>query len=131
MLFLPYQDAETVKTAVGPLSTMLQGKLKEKGFAVGKVSVNVGTSYSAVGEALSAGSADAGFVSGATYVLFDKEIDVLPHERCGRDQDNKTHKIWKRRGAGKSLTIGLSQHYRSVLVTGPSSKGKALLGKVK
>ena len=51
----PYQDAETVKTAVGPLSTMLQGKLKEKGFAVGKVSVSVGTSYSAVGEALSAG----------------------------------------------------------------------------
>ena len=28
----PYQDAETVKTAVGPLSAMLQGKLKEKGF---------------------------------------------------------------------------------------------------
>ena len=43
----PYQDAETVKTAVGPLSAMLQGKLKEKGFAVGKVSVSVGTSYSA------------------------------------------------------------------------------------
>ena len=35
----PYQDAETVKTAVGPLSTMLQGKLKEKGFTV--VTVNV------------------------------------------------------------------------------------------
>ncbi|MBP5737103.1 MAG: PhnD/SsuA/transferrin family substrate-binding protein [Acidaminococcaceae bacterium] len=62
----PYQDAETVKTAVGPLSAMLQGKLKEKGFSVGKVSISVGTSYSAVGEALSAGSADAGFVSGAT-----------------------------------------------------------------
>ncbi|MBR6818051.1 MAG: PhnD/SsuA/transferrin family substrate-binding protein, partial [Acidaminococcaceae bacterium] len=59
----PYQDAETVKTAVDPLSKMLQGKLKEKGFTVGKVSVSVGTSYSAVGEALSAGSADAGFVS--------------------------------------------------------------------
>ena len=59
----PYQDAETVKTEVRPLSTMLQTRLKEKGFAVGKVSISVGTSYSAVGEALSAGSADAGFVS--------------------------------------------------------------------
>ena len=118
----PYQDAETVKTAVGPLSTMLQGKLKEKGFAVGKVSVNVGTSYSAVGEALSAGSADAGFVSGATYVLFDKEIDVLLTAlRQGISKDTTDVKVWNE-GEPEKFNDKLVQHYRSVLVTGPSAK---------
>ena len=124
----PYQDAETVKTAVGPLSTMLQGKLKEKGFAVSKVSVSVGTSYSAVGEALSAGSADAGFVSGATYVLFDKEIDVLLTAlRQGISKDTTDVKIWNE-GEPEKFNDKLVQHYRSVLVTGPSAKGKAFLG---
>lgn len=127
----PYQDAETVKTAVGPLSAMLQRKLKEKGFAVGKVSVNVGTSYSAVGEALSAGSADAGFVSGATYVLFDKEIDVLLTAlRQGISKDTTDVKIWNE-GEPEKFNDKLVQHYRSVLVTGPSAKGKDLLEKVK
>jgi phosphonate transport system substrate-binding protein len=127
----PYQDAETVKTAVGPLSTMLQAKLKEKGFAVGKVSLSVGTSYSAVGEALSAGSADAGFVSGATYVLFDKEIDLLLTAlRQGISKDTTDLKVWNNDEPEK-FTDNLVQHYRSALVVGHSSKGKALLEKVR
>ena len=127
----PYQDAETVKTAVGPLSSMLQTKLKEKGFTVSKVSVSVGTSYSAVGEALSAGSADMGFVSGATYVLFDKEIDILLTAlRQGISKDTTELTVWNNAEPEK-FTGNLVQHYRSVLITGPSPKGKALLEKVK
>ncbi len=39
--------------------------------------MSVGTSYTAVGEALSAGSADIGFISGGNYVLFSDDCDVL------------------------------------------------------
>jgi phosphonate transport system substrate-binding protein len=129
--FSPYQDAETIKTAVGPLRTMLQAKLKEKGFPVGKLIISVGTSYSAVGEALSAGSADVGFLSGATYVLFDKETDVLLTAlRQGISKDTADLKVWNNNEPEK-FTDNLVQHYRSVLVAGPSFKGKALLEKVK
>ena len=127
----PYQDAETIKTGVVPLRSMLQAKLKEKGFPVGAVTISVGTSYSAVGEALSAGSADVGFLSGATYVLFDKETDVLLTAlRQGISKDTADLKVWNNNEPEK-FTDNLVQHYRSVLVTGPSVKGKALLEKVK
>ena len=129
--FSPYQDAETIKTAVGPLRSMLQAKLKEKGFPVGTLTISVGTSYSAVGEALSSGSADVGFLSGATYVLFDKETDVLLTAlRQGISKDTADLKVWNNNEPEK-FTDNLVQHYRSVLVTGPSFKGKALLEKVK
>ena len=129
--FSPYQDAETIKTAVGPLRSMLQAKLKEKGFPVGSVIISVGTSYSAVGEALSAGSADVGFLSGATYVLFDKETDILLTAlRQGISKDTADLGIWNNNEPEK-FTDDLVQHYRSILVTGPSFKGKALLKKVK
>lgn len=127
----PYQDAETIKTAVGPLSSLLQAKLKEKGFNVGKVTMTVGTSYSAAGEALSAGSADAGFLSGATYVLFDKETDVLLTAlRQGISKDTVDLKIWNN-GEPEKFNDNLVQYYRSALVAGPSAGGKALLEKVK
>ena len=129
--FSPYQDAETIKTAVGPLRSMLQAKLKEKGFPVRALTISVGTSYSAVGEALSAGSADVGFLSGATYVLFDKETDVLLTAlRQGISKDTTDLKVWNNNEPEK-FTDNLVQHYRSVLVTGPSFKGRALLEKVK
>lgn len=67
----PYQDADTMKTATEPLGKMIQDKMKEKGYTIDKVTMNVGTSYGAVGEALSSGSADMGFISGATYVAYD------------------------------------------------------------
>ena len=93
--------------------------------------MNVGTSYSAVGEALAAGSADAGFMSGATYVLFDKETDVLLTAlRQGLNKDTTDLKIWND-GEPEKFTDNLVTYYRSVLVTGPSPKGRALLEKVK
>ena len=127
----PYQDAETIKAVTGPLGALLQGKLKEKGCAVDKVTVTVGTSYNAVGEALGAGSADAGFISGATYVLFDKEVDVLLTAlRFGLDKDTTDLKAWND-GTPEKFTNRLVQYYRSALVVGPSAKGKALLEQVK
>ena len=68
--FSPYADADQITTATEPLEALLKAKLLEKGYDVQSIDMTVGTSYTAVGEALSAGSADIGFISGGNYVLF-------------------------------------------------------------
>lgn len=75
--FSPYADADQIVTATEPLEQLLQAKLLEKGYDVKEIDMTVGTSYTAVGEALSAGSADIGFISGGNYVLFSDDCDVL------------------------------------------------------
>ena len=127
----PYQDADTLRTKTEPLGKMLQAKLKEKGYEVQKITLNVGTSYNAVGEALSAGSADVGFISGATYVLCDRDVDVLLTAlREGIDKDTTDLSVWNN-GQPDKFTKNLVKYYRSALVVGPSPKGQALLAKVK
>ena len=56
--FSPYADADQITTATEPLEALLKAKLLEKGYDVQSIDMTVGTSYTAVGEALSAGSAD-------------------------------------------------------------------------
>ncbi len=54
----PYADSDTITTATEPLENLLKETLLEKGYDVENVDMTVGTSYTAVGQALSAGSAD-------------------------------------------------------------------------
>ena len=75
--FSPYADADTITTATEPLENLLKETLLTKGYDVANIDMTVGTSYTAVGEALSAGSADIGFISGGNYVLFSDDCDVL------------------------------------------------------
>ncbi|MCH3950545.1 MAG: PhnD/SsuA/transferrin family substrate-binding protein [Acidaminococcus sp.] len=127
----PYQDADTLKTKTEPLGKMLQDKMKVKGYPIDKVTINVGTSYSAVGEALSSGSADVGFISGATYVMYDSDVDVLLTAlREGIDKDTTDLSVWNN-GKPDVFTKNLVKYYRSAIVVGPSEKGKAILDKVK
>ena len=57
--------------------------------------MTVGTSYTAVGQALSAGSADIGFISGGNYVLFSDDCDVLLTAlRYGINKDSDDPKDW-------------------------------------
>jgi phosphonate transport system substrate-binding protein len=127
----PYQDADTMKTNTAPLGKMIQSKMKEKGYNIKKVTLSVGTSYNAVGEALSAGSTDMGFISGATYVLYDKDISVLLTAlRNGIDKDTTDLQKWND-GTPEKFNDDLTQYYRSCIMVGPSPKGQALLQKVK
>ena len=56
--FSPYADSDTITTATEPLEDLLKETLLTKGYDVENVDMTVGTSYTAVGQALSAGSAD-------------------------------------------------------------------------
>ena len=127
----PYQDAETIQTKTEPLGKMLQAKMREKGYTIDKVSINVGTSYNAVGEALSSGSADVGFISGATYVLYEQDVDVLLTAlREGINKDTTDLAVWND-GQPEVFTKDLVTYYRSAIFVGPSAKGQAILAKVK
>ncbi len=127
----PYQDAESIRTGTAPLKEMILERMRAKGVALDRVEISIGTSYSAVAEALAAGSADIGFISAATYVLFDKEIDVLLSAlRNAISVDTPDVMAWNG-PEHERYTKEFSSHYRSVFVAGPSPRGQALLAKVK
>ena len=69
--FVPSREPEEIITATEPLKEMLTAELAGLGYDVGEVEITVGTSYEAVGEALSAGTADAKLLS-ATSGAVDK-----------------------------------------------------------
>ena len=126
----PYQDAETIRTGTKPLAGMILERMRAAGINLERVEISVGTSYSAVAEALAAGSADAGFISAATYVLFDGEIDVLLSAlRRAISIDSTDPRDWNG-PQHEHYTDALATHYRSVIVAGPSAGGRALLAKV-
>ena len=128
--FSPYADSDTILTATEPLEQLLQEKLLEKGYDVSDVEMSVGTSYTAVGEALSAGSADIGFISGGNYVLFSDECDVLLTAlRYAISKDSDDPADWND-GTVEENTDEMSTYYRSILLAGPSDTGRSLADKV-
>ena len=128
--FSPYADADQITTATEPLEQLLQAKLLEKGYDVKDIDMTVGTSYTAVGEALSAGSADLGFISGGNYVLFSDDCDVLLTAlRYAINKDSENPADWND-GTIEENTEDMSTYYRCILLAGPSEKGQELLSKV-
>ena len=128
--FSPYADADQIVTATEPLEQLLKDKLLEKGYDVKEIDMTVGTSYTAVGEALSAGSADIGFISGGNYVLFSDECDVLLTAlRYAINKDSENPADWND-GTIEENTKDMSTYYRCIILAGPSEKGQALLAKV-
>ena len=76
------------------------------------IDMTVGTSYTAVGEALSAGSADIGFISGGNYVLFSDDCDVLLTAlRYGINKDSDNPADWND-GTIEENTDKMSTYYR-------------------
>ena len=128
--FSPYADADIISESTQPLEELLKAKLLEKGYDVGEIDMSVGTSYTAVGEALSAGSADLGFISGGNYVLFSDDCDVLLTAlRYGINKDSENPADWND-GTIEENTEDMSTYYRCILLAGPTEKGQELLDKV-
>ena len=124
--FSPYADADLISESTEPLEELLKAKLLEKGYDVGEIDMTVGTSYTAVGEALSAGSADLGFISGGNYVLFSDDCDVLLTAlRYAINKDSENPADWN-----DGTIEDMSTYYRCILLAGPSEKGQELLSKV-
>lgn len=127
--FVPSKDPDQIITATEPLKEMLKNELSNQGYSVGEVNISVGTNYEAVGEALVSGTVDVGFIPGGTYVLYDDGADVL----LTATRDAINHKSENPVDWNQSPTEYIPEQatsYRSILVAGPSAKGKELSEKI-
>ncbi len=128
--FVPSREPEEIVTATEPLKDMLKEELAKEGYEVANVEISVGTTYEAVGEALSAGTADIGLIPGGTYVLYDDGAEViLTATRDGLSKDFDNAKDWNDGKATETSTIQ-AVSYRALFIAGPSEKGKELADKV-
>lgn len=128
--FVPSKDPEEIVTATEPLKAMLQEELGKLGYNVGKVEITVGTNYEAVGEALSAGTADVGLIPGGTYVMYDDGAEViLTATRDGLNKDSDNAKDWND-GLPTEPSTEKAVSYRALIIAGPSEKGQELAAKV-
>lgn len=128
--FVPSREPQEIVTATEPLKGLLKTELGKEGYDIGEVVITVGTSYEAVGEALSAGTADIGFIPGGTYVLYDDGAEVLlTATRDGLSKNSDSAKDWN---DGKATEAATNQatSYRALIIAGPSEKGKALAEKI-
>ncbi len=128
--FVPSREPEEIITATEPLKQMLTDELAKLGYDVENVDITVGTSYEAVGEALSAGTADVGLIPGGTYVLYDDGCDVLlTATRDGLSIDSDDPKDWNDNAPTEPTTEQVTS-YRALMIAGPSEKGQELAAKV-
>lgn len=128
--FVPSREPDEIITATEPLKGMLTTELAKEGYDVGEVDITVGTNYEAVGEALSAGTADVGLIPGGTYVLYDDGCDVLlTATRDGLSIDSDNAKDWNDQAPTEASNEQVT-NYRALMIAGPSEKGKALAAKV-
>ena len=120
--FVPSRDPAEIQKATKPLAEMLKAELSKLGYDFEKVRIEVGTSFEAVGEALSSGTAQVGFIPGGTYVLYDDGVDVaLTATRFGLNHDSENPADWNT--APTENTNNKVKYYRSLVIAGPSEKG--------
>ncbi|MDO4321832.1 MAG: phosphate/phosphite/phosphonate ABC transporter substrate-binding protein [Lachnospiraceae bacterium] len=128
--FVPSREPDEIITATEPLKEMLTGELANLGYDVAEVDITVGTSYEAVGEALSAGTADVGLIPGGTYVLYDDGCEVLlTATRDGLSIDSDNAKDWNDQAPTEASENQVTS-YRALMIAGPSEKGQELAAKV-
>ena len=128
--FVPSREPSEIITVTEPLKQLLKDEMLKQGYDIGEVVINVGTTYEAVGEALSAGTADVGLIPGGTYVLYVDGCDViLTATRDGLSKDFDEPKDWN---DGKATEASTEQavSYRALFIAGPSEKGQELAAKV-
>lgn len=128
--FVPSKDPGEIITATDPLKDLLKKQLATEGYNVDNVTIDVGTTYEAVGEALTAGTTDVGFIPGGTYVLYDDGAEViLTATRAGLSNDSDNPKDWNDNKPTQPTT-DQATYYRALLITGPTKKGQELAAKV-
>ncbi len=128
--FVPSAPAEDILTATEPLGDMIIEQMATFGYNIQNVEINVGTSYEAVGEALTSGTTDIALIPGGTYVLYEDDGAelALTATRDGLSVDSENPQDWN--VAPTEYTDESATFYRSLIVAGPSEKGQALQAKV-
>lgn len=133
VFFVPSRDAQLILDTTQPLKQLLKEELARLGYTVGEVIIEVGTSYEAVGEGMISGTVDVGFLPGGTYALYSEggDVDViLASTRGGLSKDSPNAKDWNDGQPTEGNPANQVTYYRSLMVAGPSAKGRQLASKV-
>jgi phosphonate transport system substrate-binding protein len=130
--FVPSRDSAEILEMTEPLKELLKEELNNQGYSFETVTIEVGSTYEAVGEALGAGTADVGLIPGGTYVLYAEDgIDVaLTATRYAISHDEEDPAAWSTGEATVDVKDRMATYYRSLIVTGPSAKGQELQAKI-
>ncbi len=127
--FVPSANVETMMTASEPLKQMLIDEMAKSGYTIGNVNISVGTDYAVVGEAMSSGTIDVGFLTANSYVLYAEDgVDVvLASTRAALSVNSDKFDDW-------NVVVGKSEDvasgYRSLIyVNCLTEKGAELLAK--
>ncbi|MCH3918434.1 MAG: PhnD/SsuA/transferrin family substrate-binding protein [Spirochaetia bacterium] len=130
--FVPSREPDEIITQTAPLAGLLKETLAGEGYTVDKVDIAVGTSYEAVGVALTAGTIDIGFIPASTYIQYSKMgADViLTATRAGLSNDSENPIDWNNNKPTVGDPNSQVGYYRALIIAGPSAKGKELAKKV-
>jgi phosphonate transport system substrate-binding protein len=129
VFFVPSRDNATLVQGISYLPELLKAEMADLGYEFENVSVYVGTSYEAVGEALDAGTADIGFIPGGTYAVYadGENMDVaLTATRGGLTKDSDNPADWNDGVATDSDPEYQVTYYRSIGIVGQTAKGREL-----
>lgn len=129
VFFVPSRDNATLVQGISYLPELLKAELAELGYSFDTVSVYVGTSYEAVGQALDAGTADIGFIPGGTYAVYadGENMDVaLTATRGGLSKDSTNAKDWNDGNPTTSDAETQVTYYRSLGIVAQTAKGREL-----
>jgi len=129
VFFVPSRDNATLVQGISYLPDLLKAEMSDLGYDFDTVSVYVGTSYEAVGEALDAGTADIGFIPGGTYAVYSdgENMDVaLTATRGGLNKDSSDAKDWNDGQPTLSDSENQVTYYRSIGIVGQTTKGREL-----
>lgn len=128
--FVPSVQPDEILTQTEPLKDLLIEEMANHGYDIKEVDISVGTSYEAVGEALSAGTSDIGFIPGGTYVIYDDGAEpILTSTRYGLSVDSEDPVDWNETEPIENTEDQVA-YYKSLIYTGPSEKGRELAQKV-
>ena len=129
IMYVPSRPADEIISTTSGLKDILIEKLGEAGYQVGEVEISVSDNYNAAGEALSAGTADIGYVPGGTYALFGEEMNLLlTATRDNLVPDSFTPADWNGQATTREEGVPVT-YYKGLIWAGPSEKGKELAAK--
>lgn len=132
VVFVPSRDADSIKTATEPLKQLIIDQMATHGYTIGSVDISVSQTYEAAGEAMTAGTADVGFLPAGTYVTYQPDgVDViLAATRAGLNKDFTDAKAWNDGLATTNVTDQVTYYRSLIYATTTTTVGKALVDKV-
>ena len=129
IMYVPSRPADEIISTTSGLKDILIEKLGEAGYEVGAVDIAVSDNYNAAGEALSAGTADIGYVPGGTYALFGEDMQLLlTATRDNLIPDTFNPADWNGQATKREEGVPVT-YYKGLIWAGPSETGKKLAEK--